>query len=57
MQYQNNPVSLSQLGEKLGLNAPFSMSEIAEKIGYMKKPVSLSELSKAVDEFIADRQK
>jgi hypothetical protein len=46
-------VTLLQLAEKLGMAPPISMMEIAEKIGFEKRPVFLTELAVAVDEYIA----
>lgn len=52
-------ISLSELGEKIGIPAgsPVSMGEIAEKIGYTKRPIQLSELAEAVEVFVAASKK
>ena len=49
----NKPISLGELGQKVGIPAgrPVSMGQIAEMIGYAKRPISLAELAEAVDEF------
>lgn len=52
MSNSNNQVSLKELGKKVGLEAPFSMSDVAAKIGYNKQPIKLSELAKEVDNYL-----
>lgn len=50
----SKPISLRELGEKVGIPAgsPVSMGQIAEMIGYAKKPIQLTELAEAVSEFV-----
>jgi hypothetical protein len=52
MNNKNQPVSLSEIGEKLGIVGGVSMLAVAEKIGYTIRPVILSELDKAVDKYL-----
>ena len=50
----NTPISLGELGKKVGIphGSPVSMEAVAEMIGYTTRPIQLSELAKAVDEFV-----
>lgn len=59
MNDKKNSISLSELGEKLGIptGSPVSMGAIAEKIGYTKRPIQLSELAEAVEAFVAASKK
>lgn len=59
MNQKKHSISLSELGEKIGIPAgsPVSMKAIAEKIGYTKMPIQLSELAESVDEFVAASKK
>ncbi|MBO1896743.1 hypothetical protein HNW13_013320 [Shewanella sp. BF02_Schw] len=52
MNNKNQPVSLSEIGKKLGIEGGVSMLAVAEKIGYTIKPIELSELDKAVDKYL-----
>ncbi|RPA35503.1 hypothetical protein [Shewanella frigidimarina] len=52
MNNKNQPVSLSEIGKKLGIVGGVSMLAVAERIGYTIKPIELSELDKAVDKYL-----
>ncbi|MBO2644648.1 MULTISPECIES: hypothetical protein [Shewanella] len=54
---KNQPISLGDLGQKLGIVGSVSMGAIAEKIGYEKRPIELSELAKEVDKYLEKHSK
>jgi hypothetical protein len=55
----NRAISLDELGQKVGVAAgsPVSMGQIAEMIGYKKRPIQLTELADAVDDFVKQQGK
>lgn len=59
MNDKKHSISLSELGEKIGIPAgsSVSMGAIAKTIGYTKNPIQLSELAEAVEVFVAASKK
>ena len=46
-------VFLGEIADKVGLfHRPISIFDVAKKIGYTKRPIVLTELNLAVDEYI-----
>lgn len=55
----NGQISLAELGQKVGipLGHQVSLLDVANRIGFTQRPISLPDLSLAVDEFLKSGQK
>lgn len=57
MTKSHDEVRLGELGRRLGLSGEISMGAVADFIGFTKRPIELSELSKAVDKYLKKNRK